>query len=141
MRYIVSIDCGIDNVPYKNFGIKSQLNLDEVERILNESSARFKINVRCYCSDIDSNKKFYNLEDAIIKVINIKFDYVTEKRDFIDKFDRVEDGVISHDKILNKIIVVKDGIAYYKTTKCEKHKCRYIVPNTNNDEDIIVKEM
>lgn len=141
MKYIVYIDCGVDDVPYKSFGIKSQLRIDEVEKILNDFSDKFKIDVSKYCGSIMPDKKFYNLEEAIIKVMNVKFEYVTEKRDFIDKFDRVENGVISHDKILNKIIVVKDGIAYYKTTKCEKHKRRYIIPNTNNNEDIIVEDL
>lgn len=141
MKYIVYIDCGINDVPYKSFGIKCQLSINQIERILNDISDKFKIDVSRYCASIMPDKKFYNLEEAIIKVMNVKFEYVTEKREFIDSFDRVEDGILSHDKILNKKIIIKDGIAYYKTTKCENHKIKYIVPNTNNNDDIVMEEL
>lgn len=141
MRYIVYIDCGIDDVPYKSFGIKSQLRIDEIEKILNDFSDKFKINVSKYCGTIMPNKNFYNLEEAIIKVINVKFEYTTDKYEFVETFKRVEDGVISHDKTKDKIIIVKDGIAYYKITKSIKRKRRYIVPNTNNNDDIVMEEL
>ena len=141
MKYIVYIDCGINDVPYKSFGIKCQLSINQIERILNDISDKFKIDVSRYCASIMPDKKFYNLEEAIIKVMNVKFEYVTEKREFIDSFDKVEDGILSHDKILNKKIIIKDGIAYYKTTKCENHKIKYIVPNTNNNDDIVMEEL
>ena len=140
MKYTVYIDCDIDNVPCKIINVKSNLDADKIKRIINECSDRFTVTVKKY-DDNFHNCMFYNLEDAILEIINMKFAYVTEKRNFIDNFDRVEDGVISYDKILNKTIVVKDGIAYYKTTKCEKHKIKYIVPNTNNNDDIVVEEL
>lgn len=141
MKYIVYIDCGVDNVPYKSFGIKSQLRIDEVGKILNDFSNKFKIDVSKYCGSIMPDKKFYNLEEAIIKVMNVKFEYTTDKYEFVETFKRIEDGVISHDEIKDKIIVVKDGMAYYKITKSEKHKRKYIIPNTNNNEDIIVEDL
>lgn len=141
MKYVVYIDCGIDDVPYKSFAIKSQLTINEVERILNNISDKFKINVSRYCASIRSDKNFYNLEEAIIKVINVKFEYTTDKYEFVETFKRVEDGVISHDKTKDKIIIVKDGIAYYKITKSIKRKRRYIVPNTNNNDDIVMEEL
>lgn len=140
MKYVVYIDCGIDNVPCKIINVKSNLDANKIKRIINDCSDRFTATVKKY-DDNFHNGMFYNLEDTILEIINMKFEYVIEKNDFIDKFDRVEDGVISHDKILNNIIVVKDGIAYYKTTKCEKHKRRYIAPNTNNNDDIVMEEL
>lgn len=140
MKYVVYIDCGIDNVPCKIINIKSKLNADKIKKIINECSDRFTVTVKKY-DDNFHNGMFYNLEDAILEIVNMKFEYVTEKRDFIDNFDRVEDGILSHDKILNKTIIIKDGIAYYKTTKCENHKVKYIVPNTSNNDDIVMEEL
>lgn len=141
MKYVVYIDCGIDDVPYKSLAIKSQLTINQIARILNDISDKFKIDVSRYCGSIMPDKKFYNLEEAIIKVINVKFEYTTDKYEFVETFKRVEDGVISHDKTKDKIIIVKDGIAYYKITKSIKRKRRYIVPNTNNNDDIVMEEL
>lgn len=140
MKYVVYVDCSIDNVPCKIINIKSKLNADKIKKIINECSDRFTVTVKKY-DDNFHNGMFYNLEDAILEIVNMKFEYVTEKRDFIDNFDRVEDGILSHDKILNKTIIIKDGIAYYKTTKCENHKVKYIVPNTSNNDDIVMEEL
>lgn len=140
MKYTVYIDCGIDNVPCKTINVKSRLNADKIKRIINDCSDRFTVIVRNYDDNI-SNDRFYNLEDAILEIVHMKFEYVIEKIDCIENFDKVEDGQISSDKILNKIIIVKDGIAYYRTVKYKKHKCRCIVPNTKNNDDIVVKEL
>ncbi len=140
MKYIVYIDCGIDNVPYKTINVKSNLSADKIKKIINECSDRFTVTVRTYNDNLH-NGMFYSLEDAILEIVNMKFEYITKKRDFIDNFDRVEDGILSHDKILNRKIIIKDGIAYYKTTKCKSHKIKYIIPNTNNNDDIVMEEL
>lgn len=72
----------INNVPYKTINVKSRLDADKIKRIINDCSDRFTVIVRNYDDNI-SNDRFYNLEDAILEIVHMKFEYVIEKIDCI----------------------------------------------------------
>lgn len=141
MRHIVFIDFGIDNVPYKNVYIKTNIDAKTVEKILNAVSDRFKIIVRQHDENIHSDDKFYSLEEAVDIVKNSKFIYTSASTEPIETYTRIKDGHLTYDKFKKKKIVIKDGIAYYVTVKYKAHRREYTVPNTNNDNDIIIKEL
>lgn len=124
MKHIAFIDFGIKSVPYKNVNIETDFDAKTVEKILNAVSDRFKIIVRQCKKNIDSNNRFYSLEEAIniikySKVIYTSID--TEPTETYEKFE--------------------DGIAYYLTLNYKVHVRKHTIPNTKNDDDIIVEEL
>lgn len=124
MKHIAFIDFGIKSVPYKNVNIETDFDAKTVEKILNAVSDRFKIIVRQRKKNVDSNNRFYSLEEAIniikySKVIYTSID--TEPTETYEKFE--------------------DGINYYLTVKYKVHVRKHTIPNTKNDDDIIVEEL
>lgn len=141
MKHIVFIDFGIDNVPYKNVYIKTNIDAKTVEKILNVVSDRFKIIVRQHDENIHSDDKVYGLEEAVDIVKNSKVVYTIDSTEPTETYTRIKDGHLTYDKFKKKKIVIKDGIAYYVTVKYKFHTREYTVPNSNNDNDIIIKEL
>ena len=141
MKHIAFIDCGIQCVPYKSVNIKTNIDAKTVEKILNAVSERFEISVRQHNKNVDSTDKFYSLEEAIDIVKNTRFTYTRTFYEPIESYDKIEDGVLTYDKFKKKKIVIKDCVAYYVTTKFEKCKREYTIPNTKNNDDIIIKEL
>lgn len=141
MKHIAFIDSGIQCVPYKSINIKTDIDAKTVKKILNAVSERFEISVRQHNKNVDSTDKFYSLEEAIDIVKNIRFTYTSTFSKPIESYDKIEDGVLTYDKFKKKKIVIKDGVAYYVTTKFEQCKREYTIPNTKNNDDIIIKEL
>lgn len=141
MKHIAFIDSGIQCVPYKSINIKTDIDAKTVKKILNAVSERFEISVRQHNKNVDSTDKFYSLEEAIDIVKNTRFTYTSTFSKPIESYDKIEDGVLTYDKFKKKKIVIKDGVAYYVTTKFEKCKREYTIPNTKNNDDIIIKEL
>lgn len=141
MKHIAFIDSGIKCVAYKSINIKTDIDAKTVEKILNAVSERFEISVRQHNKNIDSTDKFYSLEEAIDIVKNTRFTYTSTFSKSVENYDKIEDGVLTYDKFKNKNIVIKDFVAYYVTTKFEQCKREYIIPNTKNNDDIIIKEL
>lgn len=141
MKHIAFIDSGFQCVPYKSVHIKTNIDAKTVEKILNAVSERFKIIVRQRNKNVDTNDKFYSLEEAIDIVENTRFTYTSTFSKSIESYDRIEDGVLTYDKFKEKKIVIKDGIAYYVNVKFERCEREYTVPNTKNNDDIIVRDL
>ena len=141
MKHIAFIDFGIKSVPYKNINIETDFDAETVEKILNAVSERFEISVRQHNKNVDSTDKFYSLEEAIDLIKNSRITYTTTVTKSIKNYDKIEDGVLTYDKFKKNKIVIKDGVAYYVTTKFEQCKIEYTIPNTKNNDDIIVKEL
>lgn len=81
------------------------------------------------------------MEEAIDIVENTRFTYTSTFSKSIESYDRIEDGVLTYDKFKEKKIVIKDGIAYYVNVKFERCEREYTVPNTKNNDDIIVRDL
>lgn len=141
MKHIAFIDSGIECVSYRSVNIKTNVDAKTVEKILNAVSERFKISVRRHVKNVDSNDKFYSLEEAIDAVKNCKIVYTIDSTEPIETYDRVENGILTYDKFKKKKILIKDGIAYYVNTKYKLHTREYTIPNTKNNNDIIIKEL
>lgn len=141
MRHIAFIDSGIQCVPYESINIKTNVDAKTVEKILNAVSERFEISVRQHNKNVDSTDKFHSLEEAIDLIKNIRITYTTTVSKSVENYNKIEDGVLTYDKFKKNKIVIKDGVAYYVTTKFEKCKREYTIPNTKNNDDIIVKEL
>ena len=141
MKYIAFIDYGIKCVPYKSINIKTDIDAKTVEKILNAVSERFEISVRQHNKNVDSTDKFYSLEEAINIIKYSRFKYTTTCYKSVENYNKIEDGVLTYDKFKKKKIVIKDGVAYYVTTKFEQCKREYTIPNTKNNDDIIIKEL
>lgn len=141
MRHIAFIDSGIQCVPYKSINIKTNVDAKTVEKILNIVSERFEISVRQHNKNVDSTDKFHSLEEAIDLIKNSRITYTTTFSKSVENYDKIEDGVLTYDKFKKNKIVIKDGVAYYVTTKFEQCKREYTIPNTKNNDDIIVKDL
>lgn len=141
MKHIAFIDSGIQCVPYGSVNIKTDIDGKTVEKILNAVSERFEISVRQHHKNVDSTDKFYSLEEAINIIKNTRFTYTSTFSKSVENYDKIEDGVLTYDKFKKKKIIIKDGVAYYVTTKFEQCKREYTIPNTKNNDDIIVKEL
>ena len=141
MRHIAFIDSGIQCVPYKSINIKTNVDAKTVEKILNAVSERFEISVRQHNKNVDSTDKFNSLEEAIDLIKNSRITYTTTVSKSVENYNKIEDGVLTYDKFKKNKIIVKDGVAYYVTTKFEQCKREYTIPNTKNNDDIIVKDL
>lgn len=141
MKHIAFIDSGIECVPYRSINIETNIDAKTVEKILNAVSERFKVSVRQHIKNVDSDDEFYSLEKAIYNVKNCKVVYTRESTEPVETYNRVKDGVLTYNKFKNKEIVIKNGVAYYVTYKYEYHKREYTIPNTKNNNDIIIKEL
>lgn len=141
MKHIAFIDFGIQRVPYESVNIKTDIDAKTVEKILNAVSERFEISVRQHNKNVDSTDKFYSLEEAIDLIKNSRVKYTTTFSKSVESYDKIEDGVLTYDKFKKNKIVIKDSVAYYVTTKFEKCKREYTIPNTKNNDDIIIKEL
>lgn len=141
MRHIAFIDSGIQCVPYKSINIKTNVDAKTVEKILNAVSERFEISVRQHNKNVDSTDKFHSLEESIDLIKNSRITYTTTFSKSVENYDKIEDGVLTYDKFKKNKIVIKDGVAYYVTTKFEQCKREYTIPNTKNNDDIIVKDL
>lgn len=141
MRHIAFIDSGIQCVPYKSINIKTNVDAKTVEKILNAVSERFEISVRQHNKNVDSTDKFHSLEESINLIKNSRITYTTTFSKSVENYDKIEDGVLTYDKFKKNKIVIKDGVAYYVTTKFEQCKREYTIPNTKNNDDIIVKDL
>lgn len=141
MKHVAFINFGIRYVPYKSINIKTDIDAKTVEKILNAVSERFKISVRQHNKNVDSIDKFYSLEEAINIIKYSRAKYVNTFTKSVENYDKIEDDVLTYDKFKRKNIVIKDGVAYYVTIKLKQCKREYIIPNTKNNDDIIVKEL
>lgn len=141
MRHIAFIDSGIQCVPYKSINIKTDIDSKTIEKILNAVSERFEISVRQHNKNVDSTDKFHSLEEAIDLIKNSRITYTTIVSKSVENYNKIEDGVLTYDKFKKNKIVIKDGVAYYVTIKFEKCKKEYTIPNTKNNNDIIVKDL
>nr|DAQ92242.1 MAG TPA: hypothetical protein [Crassvirales sp.] len=141
MKHIAFIDFGIESVPYKNVNIESDIDAETVEKILNAVSERFKIIVRQRKKNVDSTDKFYSLEEAINIIKYSKVIYTSYNTEPTETYKKIKDGHLTYDKFKKKKIVIKDGIAYYVTVKNKVHVRKYTIPNTKNNNDIIVEEL
>ena len=139
MKHIAFIDFGIENVPYKNVNIESDFDAETVEKILNAVSERFKIIVRQRKKNVDSDDKFYSLEEAINIIKYSKVIYTSTDTEPTETYERIKDGYLTYNKFKKKKIIIKDGIAYYVIFKYKVRK--YTIPNTKNNDDIIVEEL
>ena len=141
MKHIAFIDSGIQCVLYKSINIKTNVDAKTVEKILNAVSERFEISVIQHNKNVDSTDKFHSLEEAIDLIKNSRITYTTTVTKSVENYDKIEDGVLTYDKFKKNKIVIKDSVAYYVTTKFEQCKREYTIPNTKNNDDIIVKEL
>lgn len=139
MKHIAFIDFGIKSIPYKNVNIETDFDAETVEKILNAVSDRFKIIVRQHKKNVDSTDKFYSLEEAINIIKYSKVIYTSTDTEPTETYERIKDGYLTYNKFKKKKIIIKDGIAYYVTFKYKVHK--YTIPNTKNNDDIIVEEL
>lgn len=143
MKHIAFIDFGIKSVAYKNVNIETDFDAETVEKILNAVSERFKIIVRQSKKNVDSTDKFYSLEEAINIIKYSKVIYTSTETDSepTETYERIKDGNLTYNKFKKKKIIIKNGIAYYVTVKSKVHIRKYTIPNTKNNDDIIVEEL
>ena len=143
MKHIAFIDSGIQCVPYGSVNIKTDIDAKTVEKILNAVSERFEISVRQHNKNVDSTDKFYSLEEAINIIKYSKVIYTSTETDSepTETYERIKDGHLTYNKFKKKKIIIKNGIAYYVTVKSKVHVRKYTIPNTKNNDDIIVEEL
>ena len=139
MKYVIYIHSGIEHIQDRSFNIKTDFDIKTVENILNAVSERFKITVRQHKKNVDSTDKFYSLEEAINIIKYSKVIYTSTDTEPTETYERIKDGYLTYNKFKKKKIIIKDGIAYYVTFKYKVHK--YTIPNTKNNDDIIVEEL
>ena len=113
MKHIAFIDFGIKSVPYKNVNIETDFDAKTVEKILNAVSDRFKIIVRQCKKNIDSNNRFYSLEEAINIIKYSKLIYTSIDTEPTETYEKFE-----------------DGIAYHLTLNYKVHVRKHTIPNT-----------
>lgn len=124
MKHIAFIDFGIENIPYKNVNIESDFDAETVEKILNAVSDRFKIIVRQRKKNVDSNNRFYSLEEAINIIKYSKLIYTSIDTEPTETYEKFE-----------------DNIAYYLIVNYKVHVRKHTIPNTKNNDDIVVEEL
>ena len=139
MKYIIYIHSSIKNIQGRIFNLKTDFDIETVEKILNAVSERFKIAVRLHDKNRDPADKFYSLEEAINIIKYTKVVYTSTDTEPTETYERIKDGYLTYNKFKKKKIIIKDGIAYYVTFKYKVHK--YTIPNTKNNDDIIVEEL